>query len=131
MKWIVARIRGIMLVSGALTCTMLFAAIAPQAALRATFGDALQGPLAEIIVRNWGLLIALVGGGLIYGAYHPPSRRLILTMAAVGKLFFIALVLVYGRPYLHRAALVLASDLTMSALFLGYLVSGDRGEEKA
>ncbi len=131
MKWIVARIRWIMLVSGALTCTMLFAAIAPEAALRATFGEALQGPLAEIIVRNWGLLVALVGGGLIYGANHPPSRRLILTMAAAGKLFFVALVLIYGRPYLHKAALVLLSDLTMSALFLGYLLDGERGTGRA
>jgi len=46
MKWI-------MLVSGILTSTMLYAAVAPQAALRSTFGETLQGPLAEIIVRNW------------------------------------------------------------------------------
>jgi len=62
MKWIVARIKWIMLVSGALTCTMLYAAIAPQAALRATFGETLEGPPAEIVVRNWGALIGLVGG---------------------------------------------------------------------
>ena len=39
MNWIVAKIEWIMLVSGALTCTMLYAAIAPQAALRSTFGE--------------------------------------------------------------------------------------------
>src|SRR5262249_8429967 len=38
MRWIPANIRWIMLVSGALTCTMLYAAIAPQAALQSTFG---------------------------------------------------------------------------------------------
>lgn len=128
MKWIVARIQWIMLVSGLLTCTMLYAAIAPEAALRTTFGESLQGPLAEIIVRNWGALITLVGTGLIYGAYDPGSRRLILTIAAVGKLFFIALVLTYGRAYLDKAGLVIVSDLVMSALFVGYLAaSGRRG----
>jgi hypothetical protein len=59
MDWLVARMKWIMLVSGALTCTMVYAAIAPQAALRSTFGESLEGPLAEIIVRNWGGLVIL------------------------------------------------------------------------
>ena len=65
MNWIVAYIKWIMLVSGVLTCTMFYAAIAPQDALRSTFGETLQGPLADIIVRNWGVLITLVGAMLI------------------------------------------------------------------
>jgi hypothetical protein len=99
MNWIVARIRWIMLVSGALTCTMLYAAVAPGAALRSTFGESLAGPLAEIIVRNWGVLIALVGAMLIGGAYNPAARSLILVIAGVSKLGFMVLVLVYGRAF--------------------------------
>lgn len=53
MRWIVTNTKWIMVVSGALTCTMLYAAIAPEAALRSTFGETLHGPLADIIVRNW------------------------------------------------------------------------------
>lgn len=49
MSWIVARIRWIMLVSGVLTSTMLYAVIAPQAALRSSFGETLEGPLAVFI----------------------------------------------------------------------------------
>ena len=56
MKWVVANMKWIMLVSGALTCTMVYAAIAPDAALRSTFGETLEGPVAEIVVRNWGAL---------------------------------------------------------------------------
>ena len=67
MNWIVTRIKWIMLVSGALTCTMIYAAIAPQAALRSTFGETLEGPLAEIIVRNWAVLITAVP--------RPPGER--------------------------------------------------------
>ena len=59
MNFVAANIKWIMLVSGALTCTMVYAAIAPQAALRSTFGETLEGPLADIVVRNWGALIAL------------------------------------------------------------------------
>ena len=53
MTRIVPHIRWIMLVSGVLTATMIYAAIAPEAALRATFGETLDGPLAQVVVRNW------------------------------------------------------------------------------
>jgi hypothetical protein len=84
MNWIVGKIKWIMLISGGLTGTMLYAAVAPQAALTSTFGETLEGPVAEIVVRSWGVLIALIGGMLIYGAYDPPGRRLILTAALFG-----------------------------------------------
>ena len=123
MNWIVARIKWIMLVSGVLTCTMLYAAVAPQAALRSTFGATLEGPLAEIVVRNWGALIGLVGGMLIYGAYDPPGRPFIVTVAGLSKLVFIGLVLSHGRQYLgHQVGLAIAIDLVTVALFIGYLV---------
>jgi len=124
MNWIVSNIRWIMVVSGALTCTMIYAAIAPQAALRSTFGETLEGPLAEIIVRNWGALITLVGAMLIYGAYDHADRRLILTVAGLGKLIFIGLVLAHGERYVaHQAGVAVVIDLVMVALFIGYLVS--------
>ena len=93
MRAIVANSKWIMLVSGVLTCTMVYAAIAPQAVLRWNFGETLEGPLAEIVVRNWGVLIMLIGGMLIYGAYHAAVRPLVLTIAGVSRLVFIALVL--------------------------------------
>jgi hypothetical protein len=67
MTWNVA-IKWIMLLSGVLTSTMIYAAIAQRAAMESTFGKTLDEPLAEIIVRNWGVLVALVGAMLIYGA---------------------------------------------------------------
>ena len=74
MNWILAKIKWVMLVSGLLTITMFYAAIAPQAALQSTFGETLEEPLASLIVRNWGVLIGLVGGMLLYGAFCPPVR---------------------------------------------------------
>ena len=91
MTVIVDKIKWIMLVAGVLTCTMIYAAIAPQAALRGTFGETLQGPLADIVVRNWGVLITLVGAMLIYGAYRPAVRPLVLMVAGLSKLVFIVL----------------------------------------
>ena len=127
MSWVVTKIKWIMLVSGVLTCTMFYAAIAPRAALRSMFGESLEGPLAEIVVRNWGALIALVGALLIYGAFRSHARRLALTVAALSKVTFIGLVLAYGAQYLEQQAGVsLAIDAGMILLFIGYLVAAPR-----
>ena len=124
MTWVATHIRWIMLLAGALTCTMIYAAIAPQAALRATFGDALTGPVAEIVVRNWGVLITLIGVMLIYGAYQPAVRPLVLSVAATSKIAFIVLVLSHGGQYLgHQAGVAIAVDSVMVALFAIYLAN--------
>lgn len=124
MSLIVTNIKWIMLLSGGLTCTMIYAAIAPQAALQSSFGETMEGPLAEIVVRNWGVLIALVGAMLIYGAYRPGVRPLVLTVAGLSKLVFIALVLSHGWRYLgHQVGAAVVVDAVMVALFAGYLVA--------
>jgi hypothetical protein len=132
MTWIVAGIRWIMLVSGVLTSTMFYAALAPEAALRSTFGEALQGPLAEIVVRNWGALIGLVGAMLIYGAYSPAARPLVLTIAGLSKLVFIGLVLSQGERYLGSAGLPVVIDLVCVVLYGAYLLAvGGRAVDDA
>jgi hypothetical protein len=127
MGGIVAAIKWVMLVSGALTFTMVYAAIAPHAALRSTFGESLEGPLAEIVVRNWGVLIALVGAMLVYGAFNPPVRKLVLVVAGLSKLAFIGLVLNFGSRYLAgQLAVSIGVDLVMVALFAWYLFTSRR-----
>jgi len=121
MTWTTA-IKWIMLVSGALTFMMVYAAIAPDAAMRATFGETLDGALAGIVVRNWGVLIGLVGAMLIYGAFRPDVRALVLVVAGVSKLAFIGLVLVHGQAYLATAGLAIGVDLVMVGLFVAYLL---------
>ena len=129
MNWIAANIKWVMLVSGLLTCSMIYAAIAPQAALRSTFGASLEGPLAEIVVRNWGALITLVGAMLIYGAYHPAVRRLAVCIAGASKIFFIGLVLTYGQHYLsYQAGVSIAVDAVIVILFALYLLGRSEPE---
>lgn len=109
-----------LLVSGSLTSIMLYAAIAPRAALLALFGSALEGPVAEVVVRNWGALLALFGAAMIYCAFQPAARPLIVTLAIVGKLIFISLILSQGRRFLgHLAgAAVLVDTLIVVVLAL-------------
>jgi len=129
MKWLVARMKWVMLVSGLLTCTMLYAAIAPQASLLSTFGETVEGPVAEIVTRNWGVLIALVGAMLIYGAFRREQRPLVLVVAGASKLTFIGLVLAQGSRYLsEQVGVAIAVDAVMVLLFALYLLSSRRPE---
>ena len=119
-------IKWVMLISGALTCTMIYAAIAPEAALLNTFGELINGPLAEIVVRNWGALITLMGAMLIYGALQPLHRNFVLVMAVVSKIIFVTLVLSLGSQYLGTAGLAVAFDTVVVLYFIAYLAISRR-----
>jgi len=128
---IVSSIRWIMLASGLLTSTMVYAAIAPEAALQSTFGETLTGPVSRIVVRNWGALIALMVAMLIYGAFQPAARQLVLVVAGTSKVVFIALVLSHGARYLGgQAGITIAIDAVTVALFAWYLLA-ERGAKRA
>jgi hypothetical protein len=122
--WLVANMKWIMLASGVLTCTMIQTVLDPHGAMRAFFGEPLDGAAAVIVVRNWGALIALGGGMLIYAAFHPPSRPLALAFAGLGKLVFIVLVLAHGGTYLgYQAGVAVVVDSVMVLLFAAYLIA--------
>jgi hypothetical protein len=123
MNWIVANIKGIMLVSGIITCSMILSFFAPQEGLKLNFGESIDGPIAQIVVRNWGALIAMVGGMLIYGAYRPVHRGLILTCASISKAIFILLILIHGQAFLSVAMPALIFDSVAIALYVVYLIS--------
>ena len=132
MSAIISNIKVIMLISGVLTATMIYAAIAPAAALQSNFGESLHGPLAELIVRNWGILIALVGGMLIYGAFDLGSRRMALLVAGASKVAFIVLVLAHGSKYFATGAgIAVVFDAVMVLLFAVYLSGSWSSPESA
>jgi hypothetical protein len=122
MAFIIDNIKWIMLVSGLLTMTMIFAAIAPKAALNATFGEAkADGAALEIVTRNWGVLITLIGAMLVYGAFTPPLQSFILIVAGTSKLAFIALILANGSAAARaKAAGAIVLDTIFVALFALY-----------
>ena len=115
---------GIMIVSGLLTLTMLYAAIAPAAAMQSYFGESVENQAASIVVRNWGILIGLMGALLIYGALHPPSRKLALIVAGASKVAFVALILSQGDRYLNGLGAAVIIDCVMVVLFAAYIMFG-------
>jgi hypothetical protein len=119
-------IRWIMLVSGLITLTMLYAVVAPEAAMLGNFGEAPGGPAAVLVVRNWGLPIALMGAMLIWGAFRPALRRPFLMIVGLSKPGFIGLVLAAGSRYLgHQAGIAIGVDAVFVVLFGLCLVAPD------
>ena len=116
-------IKWIMLVSGVLTCATIYAAFAPQAALMSFFGAQTTSPLAELIVRNWAVLVTLMGILLIYGAFRPAQRKLILIIVGISKISYIGLVLAIGSQYLGKAGITIAFDAVIVVVFIVYLIS--------
>ncbi|MDX2274178.1 MAG: hypothetical protein NW206_01910 [Hyphomonadaceae bacterium] len=116
----------VMVISGLLTLTMLQALFAPDAAMQSLFNESPDGALRDILVRNWGVLIGLMGALLIYGAFHKPSRSLALVLSSVSKLSFVALVLSQGDRYLAGMTVPVAVDSVMIILFLIFLFVGAR-----
>lgn len=112
-----------MFLAGLLTCSMLLALVAPQTSLKSNFGVTLEGPVAEIIVRNWGALVGLIGIMLIYGAFVASVRRFCVCIAAISKATFIILVLLSGKQYLgFGVGTAIIVDSIAVVLFIAYLL---------
>lgn len=82
----------------------------------------LEEPFTEIVVRNWGALIGMVGTLLIFGGFRPHSRNLILVIAAASKSVFIALNLLIGIDYLSSSLFAIVLDSVFVVLYVLYLL---------
>ena len=123
MRFFVDNFKWLMLISGILTCTMFLGLFSPSTSIQSNFGEAMPGPPSEIIVRNWGALIGLIGIMLIYGAFAEPVRRFALVIAGLSKAIFITLVLLYGKQYLgFGAGTAVVADTIMIVLYAAYLL---------
>ena len=122
MNIIITKIKWIMVIAGLLTCSMIFAVFAPQAALISMFGEAISDPLGEVVVRSWGFLIFLMGVLLIYGAFKPVYRNLSLVIVGISKIAFISLILIFGEQYIEKSAVTIIFDSILIALFAFYLI---------
>ena len=123
MRFFVDNFKWLMLIPGLLTCTMFLGLFSPSTSIRSNFGESMPGPPSEIIVRNWGALIGLIGVMLIYGAFVEPVRRFALVIAGLSKAIFITLVLLYGQQYLgFGAGTAVVADTIMIVLYAAYLL---------
>ena len=119
---ITSNIEAILIVTGALTATMLAQFVAPAWMVRHTYGEAPSGPVSIALARHWGLLLFCVGTLLVYSAFHPPLREPAVVLASVEKAGFVACV--FGTSLRQRpiAAIMAAGDAVMVLVYVLYLV---------
>ena len=130
MHLINSQIKWIMIVAGAITCTMIINTINPELGLQqgfgaSTFAGGADSQVANVVVRGWGFLIFLIGAMLIYAANRPQLRGFVLTVATVSKVAFITLVMLFGSSFLEKAMVAVVFDTIVVALFVIYLLSND------
>ncbi|HKI36669.1 MAG TPA: hypothetical protein VKA46_32740 [Gemmataceae bacterium] len=118
-----AQIELILLVTGLATAAALALCLAPVTMMKLLFGQAPSDALGLLIARHWGLLVSLVGGLLIYAAYHAEVRVPTLIVAIAEKAAFALGVFI--SPFRRRpTVLVMAlADAGMAAVYLIYLAA--------
>jgi hypothetical protein len=123
MEFITRNFKWLMLVSGALTATMFYGLIAPQAALESMFGASFNGTLESIIIRSWSALVGLIGIILIYGALVEKHRAFVTAICALSKAIFFSIVITYGQAYLAKATPAIIMDIVVVAFTIIYLAA--------
>jgi hypothetical protein len=63
---------------------------------------------------------------LIYAAFRPHARNLVLVVAGLSKIIFITLILTYGPQYLGKVGVAVVVDSVMVLLFITYLLASGR-----
>ena len=117
MNIVVENIQAILVVCGLLTATMLQFTLMPGRAAQSIFGETVDGPMADVALRGWGLLIALTGGMLVWAAFHPETRTLAIGVALISKVFYMGqLIAKRGRFLKGMAGMTVLLDLVMAAL---------------
>jgi len=123
MNFIIKNIKWVMMISGVLTATTFYGLFAPQAAIESMFGTSFSGPLETLIIRSWSSLVGIIGLILIYGAFSEGHRVFCISIAALSKVVFVSLVLIYGQSFLATAAPAIIMDCVVIVLTLFFLVS--------
>ena len=117
-----AEIELILLITGLATAGALVLFLAPVPMMKMVFGQAPADALNLLIARHWALLVGLVGGLLVYAAYHAEIRVPTLIVAIVEKAAFALGMLI--SPFRRRpSVLVMAlADAGMAVVYLIYLI---------
>lgn len=108
----------ILVVTGVYTAGALLQLFAPRTSLAMIFGVRTDESFTLLLARHWGLLAALVGGLLVYSAFHPEVRAPVVVVAAVEKLVLAGLVFFGGWKRTPVAARTAVIDVVIAVLLL-------------
>jgi len=113
----------ILLVTGAVTALAGLGTFVPSVFVDVLVGLKTTDATTLAIARHWSVLLGLVGGLLIYGAYHPEVQVPVMLVGAAEKL---ALGVIAIASPLRKRRLTMAAvgaDVIMAILYIILLAS--------
>lgn len=113
-----------LIATGVLTALTAIGLLFPHVLLGTLFGLETDDGTTLLLGRHWSLLLAVIGGLLMYAAYHPEVRTPVMLAAATEKIGLALLVVM--SPLRKRAITMVAvgADLVMALLYVFFLVKG-------
>ncbi|HEX3370691.1 MAG TPA: hypothetical protein VHS56_14020 [Candidatus Cybelea sp.] len=112
----------VLLITGIITLSAGMGLLMPRNTLAMLFGIDASDAATLLLGRHWSLLIGLVGGLLIYAAYHPEIRVPVMVVGTIEKLVLAGLVI--AGPLRKRPPTLVAvgADSIMALLYIVFLI---------
>ena len=84
------------------------------------YGIELEGENLSILMRHRGVLLAIVGMALIYGAFKPELRLFVIALALISKIAFIFLTFSASdySPEIKKVALIDVGSMVLLGIVL-------------
>ncbi len=90
----------------------------PRQLLALILGESTSDATVILMARHWSLLVALIGGLLMYAAYHPEVRLPATIVGAAEKLVFGVLVIASPLRRRRLTLAVVGADAVMGLLYV-------------
>jgi hypothetical protein len=116
----------ILVVTGVLTAAAVVGFVFPRPFLAVLVGMSTDDARTIVIGRHWGLLIGLIGGLLIYAAYHAEARIPIMCVAIIEKLALAAIAIASPLRRRPLTMTIVGADVVMALFFLVFLAQFGR-----
>jgi hypothetical protein len=113
----------LLLVTGILTAGAGIGLLFPRQVLVMFLGDQTPTSTTQLLARHWCLLVGLVGGLLIYAAFHAEIRVPVMIVAATEKLVLGGLVIASPLRTRRITLGVVSADCVMAILYVATLLS--------
>ncbi len=116
----------VLIVTGLLTAAAGIGLFAPRVLLSVLLGLETDDATTLLVARHWSLLVAIVGGLLVYAGYNAEIRTPTMVVGAVEKLALATLV--FAGPLRKRrvTVMVVGADVVMALVYVYFLVVANR-----
>jgi hypothetical protein len=112
----------VLIVTGVLTISAGIGALAPRRLGNVFFAISGGDAPTVLLLRHWSLLIALVGGLLVYAGFHPEASVPVMFVGIAEKLALGAFVVTSELRKRPVTVAIVTADAVMALLYLFILI---------